>query len=249
MSGNPEGAIKIAVPMLPRIANFDDLDPLRLEPDVSVEMIAPGRPLPAHVDLIILPGSKATIADLAFLRAQGWHIDLAGHVRRGGRVLGLCGGYQMLGRRIADPQGTEGPPGEIEGLGLLDLVTELAGDKMLVEVGGTDVRSGLPIKGYEMHIGRTSGTALAQPMLNLRNGSGLRPDGAVSGDGRVVGCYVHGLFASDGFRHAFLDGIRRRNSQGVDYEQDIEATLDALADHLAGHLDLDRILEIARGSW
>ncbi|MGH6932090.1 MAG: cobyric acid synthase [Dongiaceae bacterium] len=244
---NPAGDIRIAVPMLPRIANFDDLDPLRLEPDVAVELVPAGQPLPAAADLIILPGSKATIADLAFLRAQGWDIDLAAHARRGGWVLGLCGGFQMLGRRIADPLGTEGPAGEVAGLGLLDLSTELAGDKLLVEVSGEDIASGQPINGYEMHIGRTGGTALARPMLNLRNGTGLRPDGAVSADGRIAGCYVHGLFASDGYRQAFLSGIKRRTSSGISYEHEIEGTLDALADHLAGHLDLDRILEIAHG--
>jgi adenosylcobyric acid synthase len=238
-------AIRIAVPMLPRIANFDDLDPLRLEPDVSVEMVAPGRPLPS-ADLIILPGSKATIADLAVLRAQGWDIDLAAHVRRGGRVLGLCGGYQMLGRRIADPEGIEGPPGSVDGLGLLDIETELSTDKTLVEVSGEDVATSMTVKGYEMHVGRTTGPALARPLLRLANGVGARPEGALSADGRVAGCYMHGLFASDCFRQAFLAGIKTRAGSDFAYEQEVEATLDALADHLADHLDLDRILELAR---
>jgi adenosylcobyric acid synthase len=244
---NADAAIRIAVPMLPRISNFDDLDPLRLEPDVSVEMLAAGTPLPPDTDLVILPGSKSTMSDLAFLRRQGWDIDIAAHIRRGGRVLGLCGGYQMLGRRLADPAGTEGPPGEVEGLGLLDMATELAGDKLLVEVTGADIGSGLPIRGYEMHIGRSRGDALARPMLRIRNGVGSRPDGAVSADGRVAGCYVHGLFASDGFRHEFLNGIRRRTARSIDYEREIETTLDALADHLSAHLDIEKILEIARG--
>ncbi|MGH6959088.1 MAG: cobyric acid synthase, partial [Dongiaceae bacterium] len=239
-------SITIAVPLLPRIANFDDLDPLRLEPDVIVDMVAPGRPLPADADLVLLPGSKATIADLGFLRAQGWHLDIAAHVRRGGRVLGLCGGYQMLGSRLADSTGTEGPAGSVDGLGLLDLETELAGDKTLIEVTGRDVSSGAPIKGYEMHIGRTCGPALALPLLELVNGTGYRPEGAVSPDGRIAGCYVHGLFAADAFRHAFLAGIKPRAAGGLDYEHEVDATLDALADHLAAHLDLDRILEIAR---
>jgi adenosylcobyric acid synthase len=238
-------AIRIAVPMLPRIANFDDLDPLRLELDVSVEMVAPGRPLP-DADLVILPGSKATIADLAALRAEGWDIDLAAHVRRGGRVLGLCGGYQMLGRRIADPAGIEGPPSAVDGLGLLDVETELTADKTLVEVSGEDVATAMPVKGYEMHVGRTIGSALARPLLRLANGVGDRPEGALSADGLVAGCYLHGLFASDRFRQAFLAGIKTRATSNLAYEQEVDATLDALADHLAGHLDLDRILELAR---
>ena len=243
---NGVAAIRIAVPLLPCIANFDDLDPLRLEPDVAVDMVAPGRPLPADADLILLPGSKATIADLAFLRDQGWHIDIAAHVRRGGRVLGLCGGYQMLGRRIADPRGIEGPAGAVDGLALLDVETELTGDKTLVEVHGEDI-AGTPVRGYEMHVGITRGPATERPLLRLTNGIGSHPEGAVSPDGRVAGCYLHGLFASDAFRHAFLAGLRPRAASGMMYEHEIESTLDALADHLARHLDLDRILAIARG--
>jgi adenosylcobyric acid synthase len=240
------GAIKIAVPRFARIANFDDLDPLRAEPDVTVELVPPGRPLPGDADLVILPGSKSTIADLALLRAEGWDIDLRAHLRRGGWVLGLCGGYQMLGRRLSDPAGIEGPAGAVEGLGLLAVETELAGDKTLRAVRGRDLATGEPIAGYEMHIGRTHGPALARPMLHLAEDGGERPEGARSADGRVLGCYVHGLFAADGFRHAFLDRIRRRAVSGIAYEREVEATLDALADHLAAHLDLDRILEIAR---
>jgi len=242
---NANAAIRIAVPLLPRIANFDDLDPLRLEPDVAVDMVAPGRPLP-DVDLILLPGSKSTIADLAFLKEQGWHIDIAAHVRRGGRVLGLCGGYQMLGRRIADPGGIEGAVGAVDGLALLDVETELTGDKILVEVHGEDI-AGTPVGGYEMHVGITSGSATARPMLRLTNRVGSRPEGAVSPDGRIAGCYLHGLFAGDAFRHAFLAGLKPRAASGISYDHEIESTLDALADHLARHLDLDRILEIARG--
>ena len=240
------GAIKVAVPRIARIANFDDLDPLRAEPDVTVELVPPGRPLPGDADLVILPGSKSTIADLALLRAEGWDIDLRAHLRRGGWVLGLCGGYQMLGRRLSDPAGIEGPAGAVEGLGLLAVETELAGDKTLRAVRGRDLATGEPVAGYEMHIGRTHGPALARPMLHLTEDGGKRPEGARSADGRVLGCYVHGLFAADGFRHAFLDRIRRRAVSGIAYEREVEATLDALADHLAAHLDLDRILEIAR---
>jgi adenosylcobyric acid synthase len=236
------GAIKIAVVRLPRIANFDDLDPLIAEPDVQLRIIPPGAPLPGDADLVILPGAKATLADLAEVRAQGWDIDLAAHVRRGGAVLGICGGFQMLGRRIADPDGIEGPPGEAEGLGLLDLDTILGGDKQLREVRGREVRSGTAVHGYEMHVGRTIGPALTRPMLDLDG----RPDGAVSADGRIMGCYVHGLFAADAFRHAFLARLKERTPSGLGFEQQIDATLDALANHLEAHADLDSLLELAR---
>lgn len=242
IGGRAGAAIRVAVPMLARIANFDDLDPLRAEPDVSVEMVPPGRALPGDADLVILPGSKSTIGDLAFLRAQGWDVDLAAHRRRGGWVLGLCGGFQMLGRRLADPAGTEGPAGSAEGLGLLEVDTVLDGPKTLVEVAGTHRATGAPVRGYEMHIGRTDGPGLDRPLLDL----GGRPEGAVSACGRVMGTYVHGLFAADAFRHAFLGAIRAREESGLAYEAEVDAVLDALADHLAAHVDLDRLLSLAR---
>jgi adenosylcobyric acid synthase len=238
------GAIRIAVPRLRRAANFDDLDPLAAEPDVSLQIIPPGAALPGDADLVLLTGSKATLADLADLRAQGWDVDLAAHLRRGGAVLGLCGGYQMLGRSLADPDGIEGPPGEMAGLGLLEVDTVLGGDKRLAAVEGIEIASGLPIAGYEIHIGRTEGPARARPMLNL----GGREDGAISVDGRISGCYVHGLFAADGFRHGFLDRLRRRAASGLAFEHQIEQTLDALADHLEASADLDGLLALARGS-
>jgi adenosylcobyric acid synthase len=235
------GEIKIAVPRLPRIANFDDLDPLRAEPDVRVELIEPGHPLPGDADLILLPGSKSTIGDLAALRDAGWDIDLKAHVRRGGRVLGLCGGYQMLGTRLDDPDGAEGPAGVVDGLGLLSVDTVLAGDKSLVEVTGKENASGLQVRGFEMHIGRTTGTDTARPMLDL-NG---RPDGAISADGRVMGTYLHGIFADDAFRHDFLNRLRKRQASGVAYEAQVDRVLDELADHLQRHVDLERILDLA----
>ena len=191
--------LRIAVPLLPFISNFDDLDPLRLEPGVRVEMIPRGQPLPATADAVLLPGSKATIADLEAFRAEGWHIDLAGHVRRGGCVLGLCGGFQMLGREIADPDGIEGPPQTVPGLGYLDFITSLKGGKTLRRVSGTAY--GAPFEGYEMHVGESEGEALSRPFLRFKDG---RPEGAVSADGRIAGCYVHGLFTSDAFRRAWL---------------------------------------------
>jgi adenosylcobyric acid synthase len=241
-AASTHGLIKIAVPKLARIANFDDLDPLAAEPDVQLQIVPRGEPLPGDADLVILPGSKATLADLADLRAQGWDIDLAGHVRRGGAVLGICGGFQMLGRRLADPEGVEGPASESEGLGLLDLDTVLTAEKELHQVRGVEIMSAQPIDGYEMHVGRTSGSALQRPMLDLVR----RRDGAVSPDGRVMGCYVHGLFAADRFRHAFLSRLKARQPSGLRFEDQIETTLDALADHLEAHVDLDGLLALAR---
>ena len=236
-----EGGIRIVVPRLPRISNFDDLDPLRAEPDVRLDLIEPGRPLPADADLILLPGSKSTIGDLHALREAGWDIDIKAHARRGGRVLGLCGGYQMLGASLDDPDGTEGPAGSIHGLGLLEVETRLGGDKALVEVTGKDRTSGLSVRGYEMHIGQTRGADCARPMLDLAG----RPDGAASADGRIMGTYVHGIFASDDFRHAFLNSLRARKASGLAYEAMIDRVLDELADHLACHLDVERILDLA----
>lgn len=240
----PDRPIKIAVPLLGRIANFDDLDPLAAEPDVALDMVPPGRALPGDADLVILPGSKATLTDLAELRAEGWDIDISAHLRRGGRLLGICGGYQMLGQRIEDPQGIEGPAGGAPGLGLLNLSTEMTGDKSLTEVRGRYLASGAPLRGYEMHIGRTDGPDRRRPFIQLEGG---REEGAVSADGRVAGCYLHGLFAADEFRHAFLAAIRARTASGVAYDSEVEAVLDGLADHLGRHLDLERILEIANG--
>jgi adenosylcobyric acid synthase len=235
-----DGAVTIAVPMLARIANFDDFDPLRMELSVRLVFVRTGEPLPI-ADLVILPGSKATIADLLFFREQGWHVDLLAHARRGGRVLGVCGGYQMLGKRVADPQGIEGPAGAVEGLGLLDVETVLTGEKMLREVGGECLMNGEPFRGYEMHIGQTQGPDCARPLLRFADG---RLDGAVSESGRVAGVYVHGLFAEDRQRAAWLAALGAASE--LNYEATVERTLDKLADHCEAHLDLDAILSAAR---
>ncbi len=237
--GKDGAALTVAVPMLARISNFDDFDPLAQEPAVRLVMVPPGTPLPADAGLVILPGSKATIADLAFFRAQGWDVDLLAHHRRGGRVLGICGGYQMLGRRIADPDGIEGPPGAVDGLGLLDVETVLSGPKILEEVRGRHRATGTPVAGYEMHMGRTAGPDTARPLLAF----GERLDGAASADGRVAGCYLHGLFASDAFRAAWLSGLGA--SSDLAYDAAVDATLDALADHLERHLDVTALLDAA----
>ena len=232
--------LRIAVPMLSRIANFDDFDPLRAEPEAALVFVPPGQALPGDADLVILPGTKATLADLAFLRAQGWDIDLAAHVRRGGRVLGVCGGFQMLGRRIADPLGVEGPPGAAEGLGLLDCETVLGGEKLLRAVAGYGP-DGAAFTGYEMHVGVTTGPALARPFLQL---DGEGPHGAVSADGRIQGGYVHGLFEAGGFRRAFLAGLGA-TSDGLDHGARVDAALDEIAGQLAACLDLSAIRRIA----
>jgi adenosylcobyric acid synthase len=233
--------IKIAVPILPRIANFDDLDALAAEPAVDLVQVKPGAALPGDADLIIIPGSKATIADLVSLREAGFHIDIAAHRRRGGAVLGLCGGYQMLGRTITDPQGVEGPQGGDEGLGHLAVDTVLASDKCLGAVNGTTAE-GVRFCGYEMHMGVTSGPDCARPFAQLANG---KADGARSPDGRVIGTYVHGLFADDGQRSHWLQKFGAGTS-AIAYDESIDRTLDNLAAHLARHVDLDRLLRLAR---
>lgn len=234
-------AVRIAVPVLPRIANFDDLDPLKLEPAVDLRLVRSGEPLPV-CDLVLLPGSKATIPDLAALRAEGWDIDIRAHVRRGGRVLGLCGGFQMLGTAIADPAGMEGPPGTAPGLGLLDVETVIGGDKVLRPAAGRTVADDVPFAGYEIHLGETRGPGRARPLLRFADGT---EDGAVSPDGRVAGCYVHGLFADDRQRAAWL-GRLGAGPAGLAYEGEVERVLDGLAAHLERHLDLDALLKLAR---
>ena len=234
--------LRAVVPVLPHIANFDDLDPLRLEPGIELVLLRNGAPLPVDADLVILPGSKATIADLAALRSCGWDADIIAHARRGGRVLGLCGGYQMLGFSIADPDGIEGPPGSADGLGLLDVTTELIGDKSLVAVKGCTVADGVAVAGYEMHIGRTTGAGTQRPLLRLDDG---RLDGAISADGRVAGSYLHGFFTGDAQRAAWLARLGTPASS-LAYEALVEQTLDALAAHLAAHLDIEKLLSLAR---
>jgi adenosylcobyric acid synthase len=239
--GSEGAAIRIAVPLLPHIANFDDLDPLRFDPHIQLAFVPPNAPLPGDAALVILPGSKSTIADLAALRRFGWDVDILAHRRRGGAVLGLCGGYQMLGGRIRDPDGAEGPPCEARGLGLLEVETELTGDKVVRQVTAADLASGLPFTGYEIHAGRTGGPDAARAPFLVEG----RPEGAASADGRVVGVYLHGLLSADAFRSEFLRRLTGRASQGR-YEGAVERILDGLADHLEAHLDLEAILNIAR---
>ena len=232
------GPFVIAVPRLPRVANFDDLDPLRAEPNVSVVIVEPGRPLPQHANLVLIPGSKATRADLAALRSAGWDIDILAHHRAGKPVLGLCGGYQMLGRLISDPHGVEGAPGASEGLRLLDVETTLGEAKELRIENAVHAASGTPIAGYHMHMGVTAGPDRDRPFARV----GSTPEGAISADGLVIGTYLHGLFAADAFRRAFLGEIA---APALNYEAGVEAALDGLAAHLEQHLDLDALLALA----
>lgn len=234
------GPCKIAVPQLPRMANFDDLDPLISEPSVTVDIIAPGHALPGDADLVLIPGSKSTLADLAFLRAQSWDLDLKAHIRRGGQVLGLCGGYQMLGQTIADPNGVDGTPGTTQGLGLLDVNTTMASQKTVTQCQAKTIPGGYAVTGYEIHMGVTTGPDCARAWLAVKD----RTEGAMSPDGTIRGSYLHGLFASDEFRAAFLAGLG--HSSDAKYDSGVDDTLDDLADHLENHLDLDMILNMAK---
>lgn len=232
--------VRIAVPMLSRIANFDDFDPLRHEPGVDFGFVPPGQALPGDADLIILPGTKATLADLAFLRAQGWDVDINAHVRRGGRVLGVCGGYQMLGRTISDPDGVEGVAGSAPGLGLLDVETVLAGDKTLRRVEGQMASSGGAFDGYEIHIGRTDGPDTACPVARIDDQS----HGATSADGRIAGLYVHGLFDRPEARAALLAELGAV-SDGVAQTGRVDQALDRIAAVLETHFDIAALSRIA----
>jgi adenosylcobyric acid synthase len=236
-----DGAVVIAVPMLSRIANFDDFDPLRHEPGVRLVMVPPGTPLPAAAALVILPGTKATIADLAFFRAQGWDIDLAAHVRRGGYVLGVCGGYQMLGRSIADPDGVEGSAATVAGLGYLPIATNLTGDKRVTRTNGVELLSQAPFEGYEIHVGRTVVDANTRPLLRFADGT---VDGVISADGRIAGCYVHGLFDRAEQRAVWLQRLGLA-SNGVDQAARVDGALDEIADVLARVIDVEKLLGIA----
>lgn len=240
-SGPTGGGVTIACLTFPRIANFDDLDPLKAEPGVNLVMVRPGQPIPADARLVILPGSKSTRADLAALRAEGWDIDLAAHLRRGRHVLGICGGYQMLGRVIDDPHGIEGPAGATPGLGLLDIETVMSPEKRLDRVRATHAASGLAVEGYEIHIGRSDGPDCARPFAHVDG----RAEGAIRADGRVTGSYLHGLFAEDAFRAAYLAGLGIAAS-GRSHGAEVEGALDALADHVEAHIDVAGLLALAR---
>ncbi|MBY5580472.1 cobyric acid synthase [Rhizobium leguminosarum] len=226
------GALKIAVPVLPRIANFDDLDPLRAEPDVELVFVQSGERIPADASLVVLPGSKSTISDLADFRAQGWDRDLQAHVRRGGRVIGICGGYQMLGRMVHDPLGIEGGTLETPGLGLLDIETEMAPEKTVRNSQARSTEYDAPLAGYQIHLGITRGPDCDRPSAII---DGV-PDGALSADGRIMGTYLHGLFGSDAYRARLLQSFGLSGEQR-NYRESVEQALDEIAGELERHLD------------
>ena len=235
-----DGAFKIVCLGLNRIANFDDLDPLAQEPGISLQILQAGQALPGDTDLVIIPGSKSTLGDLGFLRAQGWDIDLQAHVRRGGHVLGICGGYQMLGTKVCAPEGLEGPAGVIDGLGLLDIETLMTPKKALTRPLARHAATGLSFNAYEIHIGTSDGPDHSRPFAYIDD----KPEGAMSADGRITGSYLHGMFADDEFRKAWLAGFGVEG-QGS-YRADVDATLNRLADHMETHVDVDGILSVAR---
>jgi adenosylcobyric acid synthase len=235
--------VRVVAPMLSRMANFDDADPLRLEASVDFRFIPPGTPLPRDADLVILFGSKSTIAELEFLRAQGWDHDIHAHARAGGRVLGICGGYQMLGRLIEDPAGVDGGPGVADGLGLLDVVTRMQDSKSVRRVGGHCALTNVPVHGYEIHAGVTRGADCERPQLVIEGVA----EGARSANGRVEGTYLHGLFASDEYRASYLRRLGA-DASGLRYEASVQAALDEIADGLEAALDIDRLFATARAT-
>ncbi len=237
-----EGAarLRVVAPVYPRISNHTDLDALRLHPQVDFSWVGPGQPIPP-ADLIVLPGSKAVQADLAWLRAQGWEPALRRHLRYGGKLVAICGGYQMLGRQLHDPLGLEGAPASIAGLGLLDMETTLEAEKQLENVTGTLTLPGnAPVSGYEIHMGVSRGPALARPSVRLASG---RPDGVLSDDGQILGTYLHGLFDHPESLAALLAWAGVSDAERVDLSARREADLDRLADSMAGHMDLARLAD------
>ena len=241
LASGSKKALKVAVPMLDRIANFDDLDPLRAEPQVEVVFVPPGKSLPADAGLVVIPGSKSTIGDLLRFRENGWDRDLADHRRRGGHVVGICGGYQMLGAMVRDPDGIEGTVRETKGLGLLDVETVMEPEKTVRNVTAHSTPFGTPLSGYEIHLGRTFGPDCLRPSVVI---NGI-DDGATSADGKVFGTYLHGLFGADAFRARFLESLGIVGG-GIDYRAEVERALDAIAVHLEKHLDCDAIFGLAR---
>jgi adenosylcobyric acid synthase len=241
MARGERRALRIAVPVLSRISNFDDLDPLKAEPEVEIAFVRPGERLPADAGLVVIPGSKSTIADLHDFRANGWDRDLQAHLRRGGRVLGICGGYQMLGRAVRDPLGIEGDVREIEGLGLLDVETVMAPAKTVRNSKAHSTVFDVPLDGYQIHLGETTGPDTLRPSAIVDG----HPDGAVSPDGKVVGTYLHGLFGSDAFRRAYLRELGIEGGNGS-YREGVDAALDEIAAALARCLDVDGLFAAAR---
>ncbi|MDX5444695.1 MAG: cobyric acid synthase [Zoogloeaceae bacterium] len=236
-----ETLLKVVAPVFPRISNHTDLDALRLHPQVDFSWVGPGQPIPA-ADLIVLPGSKNVRADLAWLRAQGWDAAIRRHLRYGGKLAGLCGGFQMLGRSVSDPQGLEDAPGTSDGLGLLELDTVLEADKRLGNVEATWLAAEAPVRGYEIHMGVSRGAALQRPLLRMADG---RSEGACSDDGQILGSYVHGLFDTPQALAALLAWAGAKGAMTVDLAARREADIERLADAVEAHCDVEAMLRAA----
>ena len=234
-----QSTLRVIVPVLPHISNHTDFDPLRLHPQIEFSFVPISEPLPA-ADLIILPGSKSVRSDLASLRAAGWDAAIKQHLRYGGKLIGICGGLQMLGQHVHDPLGIEGEAGSSAGLGLLDMETTLAAEKQLRNVRGTLLLEGAPVHGYEIHAGISSGAALQQPALQLEHAA----DGAISPDGQILATYLHGLFESPAACSALLRWAGLRTVQTQDYAARREADLERLADEVERHLDTAKLLTL-----
>ncbi|AYH45646.1 cobyric acid synthase [Azoarcus sp. DN11] len=237
-----EARLRAVAPVYPRISNHTDLDALRLHPQVDFRWVGPGQAIPP-ADLIVLPGSKSVQADLAWLRAQGWEAAIKRHLRYGGKVVGVCGGFQMLGTALADPQGLEGAPSTVAGLGLLDMETVLEAEKQLENRRGELCLPGVAaVTGYEIHMGVSRGAALERPALHFADG---RPDGALSADGQILGTYLHGLFDSPAALSALLAWAGAGEVEVVDLAARREADLDRLADSVDQNLDLSTVFPAA----
>ncbi|MEA3117210.1 MAG: adenosylcobyric acid synthase, partial [Paraburkholderia sp.] len=237
-----EEALRVVVPALPRISNHTDFDPLRAHPQVDFRFVRAGEPLPC-ADLVILPGSKSVQRDLAWLRENGWERYLPRHLRYGGKVIGICGGMQMLGRQLRDPFGLEGNVACERGLALLDFVTTLEPHKQLVNANGTLLLDDgeVPVRGYEIHMGTTEGPALARPAMHLREGNSERADGAMSGDSQILATYLHGLFDSPDACAALLRWAGLRDVERIDHDARRLASIDRLADAVATSVDIDKL--------
>ena len=239
------GSLRIIVPVLPHISNHTDFDPLRLHPQVEFSFVALGEAIPA-ADLIVLPGSKAVRGDLASLRESGWEAAIQRHLRYGGKLIGICGGLQMLGQSIHDPLGLEGEAGSSAGLGLLELSTTLQAEKQLRNMRGTLMLEGAPVSGYEIHAGISTGAALQHPAVQLEHGAdgAISPDGTISSDGQILATYLHGLFESGAATDALLRWAGLREVATPDYRARREADLERLADAVEQYLDTAKLREL-----
>ncbi|HEU0234251.1 MAG TPA: cobyric acid synthase [Gallionella sp.] len=240
-----QNKLRVIVPVLPHISNHTDFDPLRLHPQIEFDFVALGEAIPA-ADLIILPGSKAVRGDLNSLREAGWEAAIQRHLRYGGKLIGICGGLQMLGQSIHDPLGLEGEAGSSAGLGLLELSTTLQAEKQLRNVRGTLMLEGAPVSGYEIHAGISAGRALQHPAVQLEHGADgtISPDGTISGDGQILATYLHGLFESYAATDALLRWAGLGEAATPDYRARREADLERLADAVEQYLDTAQLREL-----